>query len=212
MKIHVPVLLGSILIAGCSKTPTSDWLAGSWTFESSSCDSGDGVIFGEEGNWAEEEREGRWSLDGNTITVKVTGTYDEQGNLVPDENEEQFIVTRFDQNSFTSTGKDGRNPVTLKRCSGSQPESPTPTVTESSSTNGGGRGLFQKEQKIIWQFTGGYNIQDQYAAYTVPQQCKKLDENLNGHMSDGWRIASSTPALRNVRSGICQGRDIILER
>jgi len=213
MRARVLVSLGPLLIAGCTKTPTSDWLTGSWTFESSSCDSGDGVIFGKEGNWAEEGRQGRWSLKGNTITVKVTGTYDEQGNLIPGEEEEQFTVTKFEPNSFTSTGKDGQNPVTLKRCPGTEPDTPTPTATDTSSTNSAGGGLFQKEQKIIWQFTGGFNYVPNYGAeYSVPKACKRLDENLADHTQNGWSIVSSTPAERNVPRGVCQGRDIILER
>jgi hypothetical protein len=133
MKTLVLAALGSAMIAGCSKAPTNEWVVGNWTYESSSCDSGEGMQFTKEGTWAEEGSEGTWKLDGNTIIVKITGNYDDQGSLVPDGQLDHYVITKFDQNSFTSTDRGGQNPVAMKRCPATSLEPPSVQPTEADS-------------------------------------------------------------------------------
>ena len=46
----------------------------------------------------------------------------------------------------------------------------------------------------------------------VQRECAQMNEPLNQYTANGWEIKSSTPAERTVARGVCQGRDIIIEK
>lgn len=87
-------------------------------------------------------------------------------------------------------------------------------TTEVGSKSAGSAAEPITEQKIIWEWTGGYIRNLQRAGNLATEgHCKELSESLKEHTGSGWRILSSTPNTRLVETGgSCEGRDIILER
>jgi hypothetical protein len=69
------------------------------------------------------------------------------------------------------------------------------------------------EQKIIWEWTGGYNFDQRTWGWGhTPRLCKEMSDSLGDYSQAGWRIISSAPNVRNVQTGTCQGRDIVIEK
>lgn len=129
----------ALVLQGCGKTPTEDWIVGGWTTAEESCDSGGGYIFERTGQWRTEGEEGTWKLDGSDLTINVTGTYDDDSEaheMKPSKEVYTYHITEFDKNSF-ATSASGKIPaVKWKRCSfdldqtppapGGQPAAPAP--------------------------------------------------------------------------------------
>ena len=74
---------------------------------------------------------------------------------------------------------------------------------------------YKKETKLIWESTSGYTYTN-YGYYNnsaeVSQACTNANTYVAGEEANGWKIASSNPADKNVTGGTCKGRDIMLER
>lgn len=221
-KMCFAIPLMALVLQGCAKQPTNDWLVGGWTIAEESCDSDGGYVFERTGQLRSWGMEGTWALKHSDLTLTTTGEYGDDYVLKPVHEVTTLHITKFDTNSFETASLDPKDPSPQKwkRCSydldktpppmEGQPTQPAePTPTEPAKSSGGG--LFgPSEQKIIWQFTGGFTYQ--YNSAIIQQQCMKQDEKLDSYTSNGWRIVSSSPATRNVNYGVCQGRDVIIEK
>jgi len=74
---------------------------------------------------------------------------------------------------------------------------------------------YKKETKLVWESTSGYTYTN-YGYYNnsaeVSQACTIANTDVASEEANGWKIASSNPADKNVTGGTCKGRDIMLER
>lgn len=110
----------ALVLQGCGKTPTEDWIVGGWTTAEESCNSGSGYIFERTGQWRTEGEEGTWKLDGSDLTINVTGTYDddsESHEMKPSKDVYAYHITEFDKNSFASSASGKIPALKWKRCS-----------------------------------------------------------------------------------------------
>lgn len=206
----------ALMLQGCAKHPTDDWLVGGWTPVEESCDSDAGFVFERTGQVRSWGMEGTWAIKSDDLHVTITGEYGDDYVLKPTKKDLTLRITKFDTNSF-ETVRDGVT-TKWKRCSfdldqtpppmeGQPSPVPSPTPTETPTS---GSWFGPSEQKIIWEWTGGFNWQ--YNAYVIRSQCEKQSEKLDNYTSNGWKIVSSTPSTRNVNYGSCQGRDVVIER
>lgn len=215
----------ALVLQGCGKTPTEDWIVGGWTTAEESCNSGGGYIFEHTGQWRTEGEEGTWKLDGSDLTINVTGTYGDDGEsseMKPSKEVYAYHITEFDKNSFASSASGKIPALKWKRCSFDLDETPpaqegqpappeTPAPQQQAA--GGGSLFAPSEQKIIWEWTGGMTYNTRAGGYLVstPQQCRAMSESLQSYTQQGWKIVSSTPNTRFVQNGSsCEGRDIVI--
>lgn len=218
----LPILMLSL--QGCTKSPSDDWLVGGWMPLEESCNGGGGYFFEATGLWKTEDQEGTWTLDGSILTINVTGSVDESlEEWKPSKDVYTHNITELGKNSF-STSASGKIPaIKWKRCTfdsnqaSASPEersSPPDVMPQPKTAALSGSWFGPSEQKIIWEWTGGYNFMDTSIENraVVQNQCAKINEPLKQYMANGWQIKSSTPAERTVARGNCQGRDIIIEK
>lgn len=129
----------ALVLQGCGKSPTYDWMVGGWIPANQSCNSGGGDIYERTGQWRTDGEEGTWKLEGSDITIHVTGTYgDDEGSseLKPSNAVYAYHIAEFDQNSFTTSASGNTPSIKWKRCSfdldqtppasGGQPAAPAP--------------------------------------------------------------------------------------
>jgi len=90
------------------------WLAGRWQAGGGSCGAGDTFFVLEAGGrYAFAEEEGRWTLDGDRLTIEVTRASSDSGT---EAGQRSTIVVRrlgADEAEFTP---DSRTPVRVARC------------------------------------------------------------------------------------------------
>lgn len=202
----VPVF--ALALQGCVPTPApaDDWLAGSWVTKGESCESDAGIRFNADHTYGTFEDEGTWRLEGNEIVLHVTGTYDEDMNLKPSDKTQNIVITKRTEGSIAVTDLQDKSwSNEWERCPDVPADSPEPVDDDYQPVT-----QVIPDQQIIWQYTGGFTYQG-VAPGAVNAQCVRIGENLDGLLAQGYKIQSSTPATRNVNSGVCQGRDIILE-
>jgi hypothetical protein len=216
----------ALVLQGCSKSPTDDWLVGGWTAADQSCNSGTGYIFERTGQWRTEGEEGTWKLDGSDLTINVTGTYgddSESNDMKPSNEVYAYHITEFDKNGFATSASGEIPAIKWKRCSFDLDQTPPPqegqppapeTPAPQQPAAGGGSLFGPSEQKIIWEWTGGMTYNSRVGGYLVstPQQCRAMSESMQSYSQQGWKIVSSTPNTRFVQNGSsCEGRDIVIE-
>lgn len=107
----------ALMLQGCGNSPTEEWLVGGWVPAADSCESGAVELFEPTGLWRTEGVEGTWALDGSDLTITVTGVYDDDWILQPSSNVFENRILNFDQNGFTTAGRDDVPETKWKRCS-----------------------------------------------------------------------------------------------
>ena len=213
----------ALVLQGCGKSPTNEWIVGSWIPANLSCDSGGGDVYERTGQWRTEGQEGTWKLDGSELTINVTGTYDDSYELKPSNDVYTLHIAEFDENAFTTSATGNTPDIKWKRCSFDLDQTPPategqPAAPETTAPPGpaaaGGSLIGPSEQKIIWEWTGGFRFMQTSVenSAVVQRECAQMNESLNQYTANGWEIKSSTPAERAVSRGVCQGRDIIIEK
>jgi hypothetical protein len=94
---------------------TPQWLAGRWQTDDGDCSAGDTFLtFGADGSYSFMEEAGRWSLQGNALTIEITAAASDGGGQVGDKHTTQ--VTPVGPNEAEFRYAEGQAPSRVFRC------------------------------------------------------------------------------------------------
>lgn len=94
---------------------TPQWLAGRWQTEDGDCSAGDTFLtFNPDGSYTYMAEAGRWSLQGNALTIEITTPAPDGGGKAGDKNTTQVIPVSPNEAEFRSP--DGQPPSRVFRC------------------------------------------------------------------------------------------------
>jgi hypothetical protein len=120
VRVLLPAILAAALAAGCErKSEAGSPLVGGWAPPGEACDSSGGVVYGKDGAWAGYDVSGRWTLDGDRLTRRVTerGGFDQPGRKVSGEKPVTATILSLSQTELTLRLEDGST-QRLRRCRG----------------------------------------------------------------------------------------------
>lgn len=89
-----------------------DWLVGGWIPAGSDCDSGEGISIDKDYTWSAEGVGGKWSLEGETIKLDETYSFDDNGNKVRSSGAPPMFIEYKGDNEFQFKGE----ALLWKRC------------------------------------------------------------------------------------------------
>ena len=93
---------------------TPQWLAGRWQTDDGDCSAGDTFFtFNPDGSYTFLAEEGRWSLEGDSLTIEITAAGPD-GGKVGDKN--TVRVTPAGPNEAEFRSDDGQPPIRVFRC------------------------------------------------------------------------------------------------
>lgn len=81
-----------------------DWLVGGWIPAGSDCDSGEGISIDKDYTWSAEGVGGKWSLEGETIKLDETYSFDDNGNKVRSSGAPPMFIEYKGDNEFQFKG------------------------------------------------------------------------------------------------------------
>ena len=111
-------LAAAALLGGCDRIHTPDSrLVGGWAPAGAACGGPGMVVYDKEGLWAGDDVSGRWTVDGDRLTTRVTerGGSDQPGRKVSGEKPSVSTILAVSQTELTLRLPDGST-RTLKRC------------------------------------------------------------------------------------------------
>jgi hypothetical protein len=96
---------------------TPQWLAGRWQTDDADCSAGDTFLtFGPDGSYSFMAEEGRWSLQGNALTIEITAPAPDGGGKAGDKHTTE--VTPIGPNEAEFRYAEGQAPTRVFRCHG----------------------------------------------------------------------------------------------
>lgn len=96
---------------------TPQWLAGRWQTDDADCSAGDTFLtFGADGSYSFMEEGGRWSLQGNALTIEITAPAPDGGSKAGDKHTTK--VTPIGPNEAEFHFAEGQPPSRVFRCHG----------------------------------------------------------------------------------------------
>ncbi len=94
---------------------TPQWLAGRWQTDDADCSAGDTFLsFGPDGSYSFMQEAGRWSLQGNALTIEITAPAPDGGSKAGDRIVAQ--VKPVGPNEAELQPADGQAPSRIYRC------------------------------------------------------------------------------------------------
>jgi hypothetical protein len=98
-----------------SLTLTPQWLAGRWQTDDGDCGAGDTFLtFGADGTYGFMEEAGRWSLQGNALTIEITSPALDGGSKAGDKHTSQ--IKPVGPNEAEIQFAEGQAPSRVFRC------------------------------------------------------------------------------------------------